>query len=116
MISIPYAARAMLKFNGQRHQLSGPATLITALLAVVLPFCLIVGAMASQESCQDLGSPPGLCSKVVSHADHLLAVPAPLITSLPNQGISEILSLFWRPAIPSVGLLSTADGRAPPLA
>lgn len=113
--SIPYRIGVMMRGRSSRNRLFGSAAMIAASLAVVLPLCLVAGTMASQDSCQDLGSPPGLCSKVVSHADHLLAVPAPLTTSLPNQGIPEILSLFWRPIIPSVGLLSAADGRAPPL-
>lgn len=107
--------RVMMNSRSTHNRLLGSAAMIAAALAIVLPLCLVAGTVASQDSCQDLGSPPGLCSKVTNHADHLLAVPAPVITSLPNQGISEILSLTWRPAIPTVGLLSTADGRAPPL-
>ena len=88
---------------------------MATILVLVLPFCLVAGAMASQDSCQDLGTPPGLCSKAVSHTDHLLAVPAPPNTSLAEVRISEILCLDILPTTPSLGFLSTADGRAPPL-
>ena len=115
-IPIPYAVRVMLILGRHRDRYFGRATLMAALLAVVLALCLVAGTMASQDSCQDLGSPPGLCSKVVNHADHLLAIPAPLNTSLSDVGISEILSLPAIPTTPSLGLLSTADGRAPPIA
>jgi hypothetical protein len=105
----------MLNVSRSRQQL-GAITLGAAILAVVLPLCLIAGTVASLDSCQDLGSPPGLCSKATNHADHLLAIPAPLSASLAEAGISEILSLPAVPTTPSLGLISTADSRAPPLA
>jgi hypothetical protein len=104
----------MPKLHTQDHR-SGAALVIAGILAIALPLCLLAGTMASQDSCQDLGSPPGLCSKAASHAGHLLAVPAPLITSLAEVRISEILCLATLPTTPSLGFLSTADGRAPPL-
>ena len=113
-VGVPYPISAMLKRHRRSHRL-GPAGLVATILVVVLPLCLIGGTMAHQVSCQDLGSPPGLCSKALSHADHLLGVPAPLNASLAEAGISEILSLYSRPTTPSLGFLSTADGRAPPL-
>jgi len=112
---MPYSLCIMLTLRRNRHRL-GPVTLGAAILAAVLPLCLVAGTMASQDSCQDLGSPPGLCSKAASHADHLLAVPAPLINALPYSGTSEILFQYVAPTFPSFGFLSTPDGRAPPLA
>ena len=113
-LCVPYPISAMLKRNGRSFRL-GPAGLLATILVLVLQLCLVAGTMSSQDSCQDLGSPPGLCSKAVSHAKHLLAVPAPLNTSRAEVGVSEILSLYSRPSTPSLGFLSTADGRAPPL-
>lgn len=89
--------------------------LATAALAAVLLLCLVAGAMATLDSCQDLGTAPGLCSKATNHADHLLAIPAPLNASLAETGISGILSLPAIPTTPFLELFSTADGRAPPL-
>ena len=114
-ISLPYAAVVMRKMNGQSHSWLAPVTLIGTILAVVLSFCLIAGSMASQDSCQNLGLAPGLCSKSANHADHLVAAPASPITPLPYQGTSEILFRYVPPTTPSFGFLSTPDGRAPPL-
>ena len=90
--------------------------LIAGVLAVILPLCLVAGIVASQESCQDHGSPPGLCNKAASHADHLLTVPAPPISSPPTHEPSSPVALYIEPGVPPVGLLSTPDDRAPPLA
>lgn len=111
---MPYSLCIMLTLRRNRHRL-GPMTLGAAILAVVLPLCLVAGTMASQDSCQDLGSAPGLCSKATSHGDHLVAAPVSLITPLPYLGISEILFQYVAPTTPSFGFLSTPDGRAPPL-
>ena len=106
----------MRKLSSQPHPSLGPATVIAAILAVVLPLCLVAGTVASLDSCQDLGSPPGLCSKATSHADHLVAVPAPLISLDSTQQISLRVTIPVGPAVPSVGSFSIPDGRAPPLA
>lgn len=115
-IFFPYSLYIMLTLSRHRHRWCGSGMLIAPILAAVLPFCLVAGTMASQDSCQDLGSPPGLCSKAASHADHLLGVPAPLINALPYSGTSEILFQYVVATFPSFGFLSTPDGRAPPLA
>lgn len=88
---------------------------VAAVLVVALPFCLLAGTMAGQHSCRDLGSSPRLCSEMTSHADHLLAVPAPLAAPLVERIISARVTLYAQPTFPSLGFLSIAAGRAPPL-
>lgn len=114
-ISILYTSFTMLMVGRYPHCFS-PAILTAAVLAVVLPVCLIAGTMASQDSCQDLGSPPGLCGKTTSDVTHLVAVPAPLILLDSPQQISMPLTISLEPIFPSVGHFSIPDGRAPPLA
>jgi len=114
--SFPYRTDVMMKGSIFLNRLFGWSGMIAATLAIVLPFCLVAGAVAGEDSCQDLGSPPGLCSTVTSHADHLLAVPAPLIILDPIQQISMPVTISLEPAFSSVGHFSIPDGRAPPLA
>ena len=104
----------MPKLHKQDHR-SGAALVIAGILAIVLPLCLIAGTMAHQDSCQDLGSPPGLCNKAVSHADHLLAVPAAPVSLASAHETPDLVTVYVEPASPSLGLLSIPDGRAPPL-
>jgi hypothetical protein len=112
---MPYSLCIMLTLRRNRHRLD-PMTLGAAILAVVLPLCLVAGTMASQDSCQDLGSAPGLCSKAASHADHLLALPAPSFSLASAHETPDLVTVYVEPAFPSVGLLSIPDSRAPPLA
>src|SRR5574341_14648 len=114
-VSIPYAVPAMSKRHRRSHR-GGLVGLVATILVLVLPLCLVAGTMAYQDSCQDLGSPPDLCSKATSQADHLVAAPASVITPLPSLGISEILFQYVSPTTPCFGFLSTPDGRAPPSA
>ncbi len=113
--SIPYAGFIMPKLLRQQRLL-GPARVSAAILIVLLPLCLVAGTTAAQNSCQDLGSPPGLCCKAANHADHLLAVPAPPFSLASAHETPDLVTAYGRPSFPSVGHLSTPDGRAPPLA
>jgi hypothetical protein len=113
-VGVPYPISAMLKRDRRSHRL-GPAGLVATILVVVLPLCLIGGTMAYQDSCQDLGSPPGLCSKAATHTDHLLAVPAPPFSLASAHETPDLVTVYIEQAFPSLGLLSIPDGRAPPL-
>jgi hypothetical protein len=116
MASIAYGLCIMMLARGRHHYCwLAPAGLVAAILAIVLPLCLVGGTLASQDSCQDLGSPPGLCSKAASHADHLVAVPALLILPGSTQQVSIPVAISLEPAFPSFGHLSIPEGRAPPL-
>lgn len=114
-VCVPYAISAMVKRYTHSHSF-GPAVLVATVLVIVLPLCLVAGAMASQDSCQDLGSPPGLCSKAANHADHLLAVPALPFSLASAHETPQLVTVYVELASPSLGLLSIPDGRAPPLA
>ncbi len=105
-----------MRILGRDRKQLGPVVLGAAILLFVLPLCLLAGGMGSQESCQGLGPAPGLCSKVVTHANHPLAAPASLITPLPYYETSEVVFRYFASAISALGLLSISDGRAPPLA
>jgi len=100
----------------KQDRTSGAVLVMAGILVIVLALCLVGGTMASQDSCQDLASPPGLCNKAATHTDHLLAVPVPLITVVPYSGTSEILFQYVGPTTPHFGFLSIPAGRAPPLA
>jgi hypothetical protein len=113
-VGVPYPISAMLERYSQSHGF-GPAGLVATILVLVLPLCFIGGTMAHQDSCQDLGSPPGLCSKAATHADHLLAVPAAPFSLASAHETSDLVTVYVGPAPPSLGLLSIPDGRAPPL-
>ena len=115
MSFVPYSPLAMRMLGRNRKQLS-PVVLGAAILLFVLPLCLLAGGMAGHDSCQVLGHASGLCSKVVSHADHSLGTPASLITPLSYYETSEVVFRYFASAIPALGLLSISDGRAPPLA
>ncbi len=99
----------------ERSTWPGRGPLVATSLAVVLVVCLVGGGLAAQGFCQEPGAPPGLCGKAVSHADHLLAVPA-LLIALPHLGATGILPLHAEFSVPPHSLLSIPDGRAPPLA
>ncbi len=114
MISIPYCVFVMLRLYRNRNRLS-PVVVSAAILVFVVPLCLVTGGMASHDSCWDLGPAPGLCGKAVGQPHHFVADPASLINPLVRHETSVILFQPVASTVSSFGVLSTPDGRAPPL-
>ena len=95
-----------------------PRALISALLALALPVCLVAGgvtaAVAHAETCQPQAVTADFCTKVTHQADVAAVVPE-MVVAADGDGLTP--QLLWTrdtftPFLP--GYLTTPSGRSPP--
>lgn len=95
------------------------SALISGLLALLLPICLVGGgstaAIAAAETCQPQAVTPDFCTKVAHQSDVAAVIPEAVVSA--DSGDLTPHLLFTRDtfthALPSY--LTTPSGRSPPL-
>ena len=93
--------------------------LISGLLALLLPLCLVAGGLtagiAATETCQPQATTADFCTKVTYHADVAAVVPE-TVASADGGDLNPHL-LFTQDAFAHLlpGYLTTPSGRSPPL-
>lgn len=92
--------------------------LLSALLALLLPLCLLAGgltaAVTSTEGCQPQAVTPDFCTKVTHQTEIAAVVPEAVV---PAEGGGLIPHLIWSHDTPDhrlPGYLTTPSGRSPP--
>ena len=93
--------------------------LISGLLALVLPVCLLAGgltaAIAAAETCQPQAVTSDFCTKVTHQADVAAVVPE-MVVSADGDGLTPQLLWTWDTFTHLLpGYLTTPSGRSPPL-
>jgi hypothetical protein len=92
--------------------------LLSALLVLLLPLCLVGGgatvAVAAAGTCQPQAVTPDFCTKVTHHGDVAAVVPEPVAS--PEAGGLTPHLLYTQDSFthPLVGYLRTPSGRSPP--
>lgn len=101
-----------------RSRLIGQSPLITGLLALLVPLCLLAGgltvAVAAGETCQPQAVASDFCTKFTQHGDVAAVVPDP-VASLDGCDLTpHLLSPddTFTQLLP--GYLTTPSGRSPP--
>ena len=96
-----------------------PRLLISGLLALLLPLCLVVGtsaaAIAAAETCQPQAVTADFCTKVI-HQSEIAAVLPGAVARATGSGL--IPHFIWSQDTldhPLPGYLTTPSGRSPPL-
>jgi hypothetical protein len=102
-----------------RLQLLPRRLLISGLLALVLPLCLLAGGLtattAHAETCQPQAVTPDFCSKVTYSGDAPAIVPGALVLGDDGGLTPQPLCTWDTFTHPLPGYLTTPSGRSPPL-
>lgn len=93
--------------------------LISGLLALVLPLCLVAGAstaaIAAAETCQPEAVTADFCTKVTYHGDVAAVVQDSVVSPNGNGLMPHLLPTEDTFTHPLPGYLTIPSGRSPPL-
>jgi len=99
--------------------IAGRRLLISGLLALLLPLCLVAGgltaAIAAAESCQPQAVTPDFCTKVTHQADVAAVVPEMAVFAEGDGPTPQLLCTWDTFTHLLPGYLTTPSGRSPPL-
>ena len=93
--------------------------LISGLLALLLPICLVGGAstaaIAAAQTCQPQATTPDFCTKFTHHSDVAAVVPDPIVSPSGSSLTPDVLYTYDTLRHPLPGYLTIPSGRSPPL-
>lgn len=102
-----------------RSRLIGQSPLITGLLALLVPLCLLAGgltvAVAAGETCQPQAVASDFCTKFTQHGDVAAVVPEAASCADTPRPTPYVHCNRDTSTQPLPGYLTTPSGRSPPL-